>query len=147
MYNLESFKKHSVTPSKWRSSEKPPNVSSPSCNPSRLPFLVFRFSPFLCIPWSDLCGGSRPVKAQLLPAQSSFEQGLPQGTEHTYWAPFYCWTQDSEPATAQAVLLRRAALEQAQAPRLSTGWMTVGRVWAVFRPFGQLYFCNAFYNK
>lgn len=27
------------------------------------------------------------------------------------------------------------------------GWVTVGRVWAVFRPSGQLYLCNEFCNK
>lgn len=60
----------------------------------------------------------------------------------TYLGSFLRWTQDSEPAKAQAVLLRRAALEQDQAP-LIYKWMKVGRVWAVFRHFGQLFLCNA----
>ncbi|EGW02804.1 hypothetical protein I79_009436 [Cricetulus griseus] len=90
----------------------------------------------------------RTVKLKLLPAQSSCTQGLLQGAVHTYQAPFCCWTQDSEPPKGRAVLPRRAALGVSRTSLLFYLQVDkVRRVWAVFRPFGQLYLCNAFYNK
>lgn len=160
MYNLESFKKYSVTPSTSRNPQKPPTSPHPPPAP-RVPS-----SPSWIQPPGSLL--------------QSFTLSFPLHSLIwlVWWEHKNCETQaaacpeQQQPRAASkdcphvlgSFLLLDPRLGTSQGtgqffqeglPSVWAGpgfssvfrWIKGRRVWAVFRPFGQLYLCNAFYNK